>query len=310
MSTCLMLIDPQNSFCEVLSPEDQKKLRSGELCVPNAWEDMKNLAAMVKQAPMSIDDWVTTLDSHYRLHIAHPTFWKSVSDGSVPAPFTIMKLENGKIMGYNAITNDCVGEYTTVIPNFLEWTDQSGERKGAIPYLEKLQASGRYPLCVWTEHCIIGTRGHNIVEPILDAMDVWEDAHRNAGGAAYVQRVTKGSFLFSEHYGAVKAEVPDPDEPSTQLNADFIDNLTRHDTILLAGEALSHCLANTVRDIDSNTSDDDYIKKCILLTDCTSSVTGFEQLGEDFVNDMCAKGMQAMTSTEYLATLNSRLVGV
>ena len=42
------------------------------------------------------------------------------------------------------------------------------------------------------------------------------------------------------------------------------------DLIFVAGEAGSHCLANTVRDIANNFGDDTYVKKLVLLTDATS----------------------------------------
>jgi nicotinamidase-related amidase len=68
---------------------------------------------------------------------------------------------------------------------------------------------------------------------------------------------------------------------------------------LLAGEALSHCLANTVMDIADNFSDQSYVSKFVLLRDCTSSVTGFEKQGDDFINKMVARGMRVINSTDF-----------
>ena len=69
--------------------------------------------------------------------------------------------------------------------------------------------------------------------------------------------------------------------------------------ILLAGEARSHCLANTVRDIANNFGEDN-IKKMYLLEDCTSDVTGFEQMGKDFITEMVSRGMNLTKSTDVL----------
>ena len=69
--------------------------------------------------------------------------------------------------------------------------------------------------------------------------------------------------------------------------------------LIVAGEALSHCVANTVRDIASNFGEDN-IKKLVLLTDCSSSVGGFEQLGTDFVAEMQARGMKTARSIDYM----------
>ena len=48
------------------------------------------------------------------------------------------------------------------------------------------------------------------------------------------------------------------------------------DTVVIAGEALSHCLANTVRDLAAHAGDE-AVKRWILLRDTTSAVPGFER---------------------------------
>lgn len=67
--------------------------------------------------------------------------------------------------------------------------------------------------------------------------------------------------------------------------------------VIVAGEALSHCVANTVRDI-AHSFGEDNIRKLVLLTDCSSSVGGFEQLGQDYVTEKCARGMKTTHSTD------------
>ena len=118
-----------------------------------------------------------------------------------------------------------------------------------------------------------------------------------------VDIITKGSNPFTEHYSAVQADVPDPEDPSTSLDigeGSLINILENVDLVALTGQALSHCLANTVTDIADNFGEDN-IKKLVLIRDCTSSVTGFEQLGEDFITNMTKRGMQISTSTEFLS---------
>jgi nicotinamidase-related amidase len=115
-----------------------------------------------------------------------------------------------------------------------------------------------------------------------------------------VDFVTKGSNPWTEHFSAVQAEVPDPEDPSTQVNTRFIQTLETADIILLAGEALSHCLANTVRDVARSFSDPKYVQKLILLTDASSNVTGFENYGADFVRDLTVLGMKTSTTDTVL----------
>ena len=113
-----------------------------------------------------------------------------------------------------------------------------------------------------------------------------------------VDFVTKGSNYKTEHYSAVQADVPDIEDTSTMLNTRFIGMLEKADEILISGEALSHCVANTIRDIANNFGEEN-IKKFILLEDASSNVTGFENLGEEFVKEMVSRGMKKTTTEEY-----------
>jgi nicotinamidase-related amidase len=112
--------------------------------------------------------------------------------------------------------------------------------------------------------------------------------------------LTKGSNIFSEHYSAVQADVPDPKDPSTLLNETFIQALAQADVLLFAGQALDFCVANTMRDIANNFGDDN-IKKMRLIIDGTSRVNapGVEHLGDDFLKEMTGRGMQVIKTTDF-----------
>jgi nicotinamidase-related amidase len=245
---------------------------------------MNRLTALVKRLGDKLDDIHVTLDSHHPLHIAHPNYFRNLKTGAMPNPFTLMEEKGGTIVG----SDGC--EYTTFNVNLLPRT---------INYLKALVTSNRYKHCIWPMHCLIGSDGYRVVPQLFGALVDWEVKNNAA-----VDYVSKGSNYFAEHFGAVMAEVPDPEDPSTQLNNGFIETLMEADIILLAGEARSHCLANTVRDIANPAifaQGDDFIKKCVLLEDCTSDVPGFDALGVAFVNDMKARGMQVSTSVGFLA---------
>ena len=70
---------------------------------------------------------------------------------------------------------------------------------------------------------------------------------------------------------------------------------------MVAGEASSHCLANTVRDVAANFGDDSYVQRLVLLKDATSPVPGFEHFENDFLREMTGRGMQVTTTTDFLA---------
>lgn len=258
-----LIIDPQNDFCNL----------KGSLFVPGADEDMKRLSALLLRLQNKIDDIHVTLDSHRFVDIAHPIFWID-SEGNNPTPFTIITVDDVE-----------QGKWTTTNPAY---------RKRAFEYVKALGTHNRYLLCIWPPHCLIGTWGHNVADTIQNALLNWEK-----GRFAVVDYVTKGSNIWTEHYSAVQADVPDAQDPGTMLNTQLIETLERADMIILSGEALSHCVANTVRDI-ANTFGEDNIKKMMLLEDCCSNVPGFENMGQEFVLEMAGRGMKLVKSTEFM----------
>jgi nicotinamidase-related amidase len=115
-----------------------------------------------------------------------------------------------------------------------------------------------------------------------------------------VDYVTKGSNPYTEHYSAVKAEVTDPADPGTMLNARLITTLQNADVIAIAGEALDYCVANTMRDIMNNFGEDN-IKKMVILTDATSPVGFPAGLDEAFMNEFINRGGKTCETTEFFA---------
>jgi len=261
----LVVIDPQVDFC---SP-------TGALYVTGAENDIQRLARMVNRLSNKIDDIHVTLDSHRLIDVAHPIFWKD-SAGHTPAPFTIITRSDVES-----------GRWTPVLPSMY---------RRMLDYVKTLEANGRYPLCIWPPHCLIGSPGHCIMPELQQALLCWEQQR-----FAMVDYVTKGSNLWTEHYSAIVADVPDPSDPGTQINTRFIQTLLDADIVAIAGEAGSHCLANTVRDVANNFGDDSYIRRLVLLEDATSPVPGFEPFQADFIKEMKARGMQMSTTRDFLA---------
>ena len=148
-------------------------------------------------------------------------------------------------------------------------------------------------LVIWPPHCLIGSWGAGVVPIVHDAFTKWANDRFNR-----VDWVTKGSNFLTEHYSAVQADVEDNNDISTKLNTNLLEIIKVADEIITTGEALSHCVANTVKDIADNFGDDN-IKKLVLLTDTTSNVPGFETLGNDFVKNMVKRGMRTTTTVDY-----------
>lgn len=93
--------------------------------------------------------------------------------------------------------------------------------------------------------------------------------------------------------------MPDPDDPGTRLNTTLIEKLRGADAVFIAGEAGSHCVANTVRDIADALGNDSLLAKMTLLTDAVSPVGGFESLQSDFLHDLTARGLRTATTETF-----------
>jgi nicotinamidase-related amidase len=281
----LLVIDPQNDFCDIPEAElpadpaaaatgTRKAIARPSLPVAGADADLKRLAAFIDRIGRKLYDIHVTLDSHNPVDIAHPAWWVN-GQGASPAPFTMISVADVKTGLWRA-RNPLAQAHS-------------------LKYVEALAANGRYSLVIWPEHCLIGSWGHNVHSAVKASLDRWAREKLEV-----VDFVTKGSNSMTEHYSAVQAEVPDPSDPSTMLNGRLIKTLAEADLVVIAGEALSHCVANTVRDIANNFGEDN-IRKLVLLTDCASSVPGFEDLGKQFVQEMISRGMQTATSRDFLA---------
>ena len=282
----LLMIDPQNDFCCGGNPALVAALRAanipeaqwpagakaGALYVGGADMDMVRLAAFITKNKRRIEEIHCTLDSHQSVHIAHPIFWVN-SKGEHPTPFTVITADDVKN-----------GTWRAFYPPF---------QKRAQAYVDALAVNQRYVLVIWPPHCIIGSWGAAIVPAVSDALIDWEKTRFNK-----VNYVPKGSNFFTEHYSGIRADVIDDSDPSTKLNTNLIDAMSVADELVTTGEALSHCVANTARDIAKEFGDDN-IKKLTLLTDTTSNVTGFEKLGQDFIAEMVAKGMKLATTANW-----------
>lgn len=259
-----VIIDPQMDFCDP----------SGTLYVPGAHMDTARLADMVNRLGNRVDDYHVTLDSHRLAHIAHPIFWKD-SSGDHPSPFTII-----------SASDVAKGVWTTTHPGYFY---------RALDYVKQLETNGRYPLCIWPPHCLIGSQGHSVVPILFNALSCWEFEN-----FASVDYVPKGSNLLTEHYSAIAADVPDPSDPTTQINKPLVETLMKADIVFIAGQASSHCVANTVRDIANQFGDDSYVKKLVFLKDASSPVPGFEATEVAFLQEMTSRGMQISNTADFL----------
>lgn len=260
MSETLLIIDGQKDFMD--------KPTRGSLGVDGAYQDMCNLSSYIQKNIHSISSIVFTLDSHSMEDIAHAMWWVD-ENGENPPPYTIISYEdvlNGKWMAA-----------------------KKEHQEYSLEYVRLLKENGKYKLCVWPYHCIKGTVGHEVVDVLASALAQWEHATGKK-----VHYVRKGENPYTEHYSGLKAEVVLKDDASTDIQLALIQEMDKSTKIKVAGEARSHCVASTTRDLVAYVDP----KKVTLLTDTMSDVVGFSNLGEKFMSDMAEMGVQFETTLE------------
>jgi nicotinamidase-related amidase len=264
----LLIIDPQNDFCDIAG---------AALPVPGSDADLQRLARFVGEHAPALADITVTLDSHATVAVERTTFWLT-GTGDALAPFTFITAEQLR-----------AGQFKP---------RDASLAPAVLTMLDKLAASGRPGLVVWPVHCVTGTWGHNIHAALAEALAGWELLHQRA-----VRKVLKGEYPLSEHFGVFEADAPDAAVPSTLFNTALAERVSEQvELLLIAGQASSHCVAASYRQLAG------YLKdrpkpRIVILSDAMSPVPGFEPLAEAFFAQARADGAELMTVAQAAALL-------
>lgn len=243
----LVIVDPQNDFCD----------HRGSLYVDGAFADIKRLADHIKDSGEQYSDIFVSLDSHDVTAIFHPTYWLG-KDGAHPAPFTAIALEDILRGGWRAASpeNQAPAERTLKV--------MAEKNLGAV--------------MVWPKHCVVSTWGHQICDTLRVALTVW----RMRTGKA-VRFIFKGENPYTDQFSIF--EGIDDSYPETAFNETLFRRLAGCDSVTFAGEALSHCVGESVLSYMNRLESGQAVT---LLVDCTSPVAGFR--GEDMLDRLAEKG--------------------
>jgi nicotinamidase-related amidase len=253
----LLIIDAQYDFC---NPQ-------GALFVPGADSDMKRLASWIKINKSQIDHISLTMDSHPVNDISHPSFW-SDNEGNLPNPFTQITLQEIK-----------EGKW---IPRFFP--------KEAVAYVEALEKQGEFAHFIWPYHCLTGSRGAAFDDNIMDALIDWTKDGK------YYNVIVKGTYPLTEHFGIFRANIPVPERPETQFNRVLVKKLEQYSNVFIAGEAKSHCVANSIKQAMEEAPN--LPNKFIILEDCMSDVQGLGHLGDPIYEKARKMGIRFAKSSE------------
>jgi nicotinamidase-related amidase len=259
----LLIIDPQNDFCDVAG---------AALPVAGASVDLQRLAGFISVTPL--DGITVTLDSHPSVAVERTSFWRS-ADGLEVAPFTFITAQNVRD-GVYLPKNQALSE-------------------PVVAMLALLATRGRAGLVVWPIHCVTGTWGHNIQADLMQQLNLWELQNQRA-----VRKVLKGEYFLTEHFGVFEADAPDANVPSTLFNCALANELISGTTTLfIAGQASSHCVAASFDQLVRHIKEHNMVMpRLVLLKDCMSPVAGFESEGAEFFNRATAMGVEILTAQE------------
>lgn len=135
-------------------------------------------------------------------------------------------------------------------------------------YVEHLEKDGKKTLVVWSYHCIQGTTGCALENQFANMIYFHSVAKRYA-----FQPIVKGQDPLSEMYGIIKPEY----DTKGYINIKFLNKIEQYDKIFIGGEAKSHCVMESIKQIlDHYETRPEVTKKIYILDDCMSIIPGFE----------------------------------
>ncbi len=287
---CLLLIDVQNTFC-IPAFELFVGGRSGI----GAVDDNVRLCEFIYRNLGVISAIIPTLDTHTAMQIFHPVFWLNpAGEHPIPGATTITPAD----------VEQGVWKVNPAVAHSIAGGDYASLQNHALHYVNQLSHYGKYPLTVWPYHGMLGGIGHALVSAVEEAV-FFHCLARNS----QTQFEIKGNNPLTENYSVLRPEVLEGalGRPIAQKNTRLIQHLLQFDTVLIAGEAKSHCVAWTVDDLltEIELVNPSLAHKVYLLEDCTSSVVvrgvvDYTDQADDAFQRFAAAGMHLVKSTQPL----------
>ena len=227
----------------------QDFMDNGALGVPGAKQDVLRVTKFIYNNMDKISNIAVSLDTHLPHQIFHPCWWID-ENGNHPAPYTIITLADLDAGRWRAVINP----------------------QASREYVKHLEQDAKKALCIWTYHCLQGTSGAALENQFANMVYFHSVAKK-----AVMQRLVKGQDPLREMYGIIKPEY----DTKGYINLDFLNKLESYDRILIAGEAKSHCVLESIHQIlEYYETRPEITKKVYILEDCMSSIPGYEDMTE------------------------------
>ena len=254
------------------------------LFVPGAVEDTSRTIAWLYGNLGKITSLHFSLDTHTVFQIFHPSWWIG-KDGENPAPFSTISYED---------VRDGVWRATSHPAESLEYT-------------KRLAAEGRYVLTVWPYHTLLGGLSHALVPALMEAAIFHAIAREKP-----THFETKGMHSLTENYSVLSPEVLElGGAPVGTFNAALFERLMAYDRVYVFGQAKSHCVLSTLRDMQKHAerAAPALLDKIYILSDAMSPVPApplsplppaldFPRIADRAMEDFARAGMHVVTTKD------------
>lgn len=236
----------------------QDFMDNGSLGVLGAQDDVGRMTRFIYENMDKISNIAVSIDTHTPHQIFHPCWWID-EQGRNPAPYTMITMADLDSGRWKAVINPIASR----------------------DYVGHLETDGKKTLCIWPYHCIQGTAGCALENQFANMVYFHSVAKKTV-----VQRIVKGQDPLSEMYGVIKPEY----DTKGYINLDFLNKLEDYDKIVIAGEAKSHCVLESMKQILAYyETRAEITRKLYVLEDCMSSINGFEDTTDRIFEDFRRK---------------------
>ncbi|MCA9672722.1 MAG: nicotinamidase [Myxococcales bacterium] len=230
-------IDCQIGFC---TP-------GASLFVPGAVDDTRRAIEWLYTNLDKITGLHFSLDTHRAFQIFHPAWWTDV-EGKHPAPLTAISYEDVASGRWRPVSHP----------------------RACLEYCKRLESTGKYVLTIWPYHTLLGGVSHALVPALMEA-SLFHALVR----LRQTHFETKGTHALTENYSVLSPEVTELDgQVVGGFNTAFFQMLMEYDRVYVFGQASSHCVLSTLRDIRDHieTHDPKLADKVYILEDAMSPV--------------------------------------
>lgn len=256
------------------------------LFVPGAVEDTQRTLTWLYTNLDKITELAFSLDTHRVFQIFHPAWWID-DDGKHPAPLTPVTFADVKSGRWKPIAHPAE----------------------CLEYVKRLEATGKYVLTIWPYHTLLGGVSHALVPALMEASMFHALVRKSQ-----THFETKGTHAMTENYSVLAPEVRELGGKSVgTFNAAFFKMLMEFDRVYVFGQAKSHCVLSTLKDMQAHIAQTDpkLMDKVWILEDATSPVPAppisplppaldFPRIADEAFEELKAAGMHIVKTTEAL----------